>query len=144
MNSSKNYFEFYNEQHGFRADFSFLSNLSDVNSKLTFYIMKRNQASMLVRFCNFLVDSFAIAILVFIVVSILVRNSSVIQEYNATTKRTLGFLIYFLYYFLCEISFSSTPGKYITKTKIADNVTFNKPTVLDFSISQACLSFNSF
>lgn len=100
--------------------------------------MKNNQVSMLVRFCNFLIDSFIIAIIIFIVVSVISRYSSAIQEYNAVFNRILGFLIYFLYYFLCEIAISSTLGKLITKTKIADKITFIKPSALKVFIRTLC------
>jgi uncharacterized RDD family membrane protein YckC len=100
--------------------------------------MKNNQVSVLVRFCNFLIDSFIIAIIVFLVVSIIARFTSAINEYNVVYNRVLGFLIYFSYYFLCEISFSSTPGKLITKTKIADKITFNNPSVLKVFIRTLC------
>jgi uncharacterized RDD family membrane protein YckC len=100
--------------------------------------MVRNQVSMLARLCNFLIDSFIIAIIVFVVVLIIARFSYSINENDVVYNRVLGFLIYVSYYFLCEISFSSTPAKLITKTKIADNLTFNKPSVLKVFVRTLC------
>lgn len=100
--------------------------------------MKNTQVSMLARFCNLLIDSFIIAIFIFAIVSIIDRYSSMIQEYNAVYNRVLGFLIYFLYYFLFEISFSLTPGKLITKTKIVDNLIFTRPSFLKVFIRTLC------
>jgi uncharacterized RDD family membrane protein YckC len=93
---------------------------------------------MLIRFCNFLIDSFIIVIIDFLVVSIIDRFSSAIHEHDVVYNRALGFLIYFSYYFLCEISFSSTPGKFVTKTKIVDKITFDKPSTLKILIRTFC------
>lgn len=84
---------------------------------------------MLVRFFNFLIDSSFIAIFAIIIVSLTVKYSSVNYDFSEINNRILAFIIYFLYYFLCEILFSSTLGKMITKTRVVDNITVLKPSL---------------
>jgi uncharacterized RDD family membrane protein YckC len=100
--------------------------------------MERSQTSMLVRLCNFLIDSFFIGIIAFIVLTISFRYSSSSPGFSVSRNRILGFVLYFLYYFLCEVTFGSTIGKLFTKTKIADNDTFEKPAAGKVFIRTLC------
>ena len=100
--------------------------------------MRNTQANMLTRFLNFLIDSIVFAIIAIIIVSILVRYLPAFKVYNQLNNRIIAFVLYFLYYFLFEIAFSSTPGKFITKTKVADNLTFSRPSILKIFIRTLC------
>ena len=100
--------------------------------------MRNTQANMLTRFLDFLIDSIVFTILAIIIVSILVRYHPAFKVYSPQNNRILAFILYFLYYFLFEIIFSSTPGKFITKTKVADNLTFSRPSILKIFIRTLC------
>lgn len=100
--------------------------------------MRNTQANMLTRFLNFLIDSIVFAIFAIIIVSILVRYLPAFKVYSQLNNRIIAFVLYFLYYFLFEIAFSSTPGKFITKTKVADNLTFSRPSILKIFIRTLC------
>jgi len=93
---------------------------------------------MLNRFINFIIDSTVFIIIAVIVVSILVRTHPSFQTYNPNNNRILAFILYFSYYFLFEVAFSSTPGKLITKTKVVDNLTFSRPSILKVFIRTLC------
>ena len=100
--------------------------------------MEKNQTKMLTRFYNFIIDSIFYSILAVIIVSILVRYHPSFQVYSPRNNRILAFVLYFLYYFLFEITLSSTPGKLITKTKVADNLTFSRPSIMKVFIRTLC------
>jgi uncharacterized RDD family membrane protein YckC len=100
--------------------------------------MAKKNTTMLVRFLNFLIDSIVFTIIVFLIVSILVRYHPAFQVYSAKNNRILAFVLYFLYYFLFEITFSSTPGKLITKTKVADNLSLNRPSIFKVFVRTLC------
>jgi uncharacterized RDD family membrane protein YckC len=100
--------------------------------------MRTEQARLIVRFLNFLIDSVIFGILSFIVVSLLVRYHSALQVYNIGFLRFTAFLIYFLYYFICESVFSATPGKLITKSRLVENKTFLRPSILKIFVRTLC------
>jgi uncharacterized RDD family membrane protein YckC len=100
--------------------------------------MRKEQARLIVRFLNFLIDSIIFGILSYIVVSLLVRYHSALQVYNIGFLRFTAFLIYFLYYFICESVFSATPGKLITKSRLVENKTFLRPSVLKIFVRTLC------
>ncbi len=100
--------------------------------------MNKSQISLLVRFSNFLIDSCILVIFVFLIVTLVIRFSSVFMVYNPLINRFIGFLIYFFYYFLSEILFFSTPGKLITKTKIVDSLTHSKPSMQKVFVRTLC------
>lgn len=100
--------------------------------------MRNNQANMLTRFLNFLIDSIVFTIFTVIIVSFLVRYHPAFKVYSPQNNRILAFVLYFLYYFLFEFAFSSTPGKFITKTDVVDNLTFSRPSILKIFIRTLC------
>lgn len=100
--------------------------------------MGKNHIKMLTRFYNFMIDSVVFSIIAVLIASILVRYHPAFKVYSPQNNRILAFILYFLYYFLFEIAFSSTPGKFITKTKVADNLTFSRPSILKIFIRTIC------
>jgi uncharacterized RDD family membrane protein YckC len=100
--------------------------------------MRKEQARLIVRFLNFLIDSIIFGILSYIVVSLLVRYHSALQVYNIGLLRFTAFLIYFLYYFIFETVFSATPGKLITKSKLVEKNTFLKPSIPKVFVRTMC------
>ena len=100
--------------------------------------MRTKQARQIVRFLNFLIDSIIFAILSYIIVSLLVRYHTAFQVYNVRFLRFTAFLIYFLYYFLFETIFSATPGKLITKSRLVENNTFLRPSILKIFVRTIC------
>jgi uncharacterized RDD family membrane protein YckC len=100
--------------------------------------MAKNQIKKTTRFINFMVDSIVFSIIAFVIVSILVRYHPAFKIYNPWNNRFLAFVLYFLYYFLFETIFSSTPGKLITNTNIVDTITFKSPSVLKIFIRSLC------
>lgn len=100
--------------------------------------MRTKQARQIVRFLNFLIDSIIFAILSYFIVSLLVRYHTAFQVYNVHFLRFTAFLIYFLYYFLFETIFSATPGKLITKSRLVENNTFLKASILKIFVRTIC------
>jgi uncharacterized RDD family membrane protein YckC len=100
--------------------------------------MTKKNTTMLVRFLNFLIDSVVFMIIALLIVSILVRYHPAFQVYSTKNNRILAFVLYFLYYFLFEIAFSSTPGKLITRTKVADNLSLNRPSIFKIFVRTLC------
>jgi uncharacterized RDD family membrane protein YckC len=100
--------------------------------------MGQNRIKILTRFFNFIIDSILFTIIAIAIVSILVRYHPAFKVYNPQNNRILAFILYFLYYFLFEIAVLSTPGKIITKTKVSDNRTFTRPSILKIFIRTLC------
>jgi len=100
--------------------------------------MRTKQASLIVRFLNFLIDSILFALLSYLAVFLLARYNSAFKVYDIRFLRFAAFLIYFLYYFIFETLFSLTPGKLITKSKLVENNTFLKPSIIKIFIRTIC------
>lgn len=100
--------------------------------------MGKNHIGMLIRFYNFIIDTMVFSIIAVLIVSILIKYHPAFKVYSPQNNRILAFVLYFLYYFIFEIAFSSTPGKLITKTKVADNLSFSQPSILKIFIRTIC------
>ncbi len=97
-----------------------------------------NRIKKSTRFYNFLIDSIIFSVLALIIVPLIVRYVPGFKVYNPKNNRILAMSLYFLYYFLFEIVFSSTPGKLITKTRIVDKLTFSKSSIFKVFIRTLC------
>lgn len=100
--------------------------------------MRIEQAKLIVRFLNFLIDTVVFAILSYIIMSFLVRYHTAFQVYNIGFLRFAAFLIYFFYYFIFESVFSATPGKLLTKSKLVENNTFLRPSLIKIFVRTIC------
>ncbi len=109
------------------------------DNKLSFcFQMNKIQIKRSTRFYNFLIDSIIFIVLALIIVPLIVRYVPAFRVYNVQNNRILAFSIYFLYYFLFEVTLSSTPGKLLTKTRVVDKFTFSKSSVFKVFIRTLC------
>ncbi len=92
--------------------------------------MKRDEIKTSTRFINFLIDMLAISIIAIIVIIILKNYLPSFKEYSVQNNRLITFILYFLYYFIFELLASTTIGKLITKTKVVDIKSLNRPSVI--------------
>ena len=92
--------------------------------------MKRDSIKTSTRFINFLIDMLAISIIAIIVIIILKNYLPSFKGYSVQNNRLITFILYFLYYFIFELLASTTIGKLITKTKVVDIKSLNKPSVI--------------
>ncbi|MGA2406061.1 MAG: RDD family protein [Bacteroidales bacterium] len=92
--------------------------------------MKRDEIKTSTRFINFLIDMLAISIIAIIVIIILKNYLPAFKEYSVQNNRLITFILYFSYYFIFELLASTTIGKLITKTKVVDIKSLNRPSVI--------------
>jgi uncharacterized RDD family membrane protein YckC len=92
--------------------------------------MKKNEIKISTRFINFLIDMLAFTIIAIIVILILKNYLPSFKVYSPQNNRLITFILYFSYYFIFELLTSTTIGKLITKTKVVDNNSLNRPSLL--------------
>jgi uncharacterized RDD family membrane protein YckC len=92
--------------------------------------MKKGEIKVSTRFINFLIDMFAFTIIAIIVILILKNYLPSFKEYSVQNNRLITFILYFSYYFIFELLTSTTIGKLITKTKVVDIKSLNRPSVI--------------
>jgi len=90
------------------------------------------------RLINFIVDTLAFTIIAIITIIILKNSNQNFKYYNVNYNRLLAFTIYFSYYFIFELVFSSTIGKLVTSTKVVDSSTLLRPSVVKLIIRTLC------
>jgi uncharacterized RDD family membrane protein YckC len=100
--------------------------------------MRKYDVKIIIRFCNFLLDMFAISFLTIITILILKGFLQSFQDYSLRNNRIITFILYFLYYFIFESSLSTTLGKLITKTKVVDQISLSKPSLLKIILRTLC------
>lgn len=82
--------------------------------------MNSDQVTRSVRFINFLLDLIVFALLTSTLIFIINSQTNFFNAENKLTGRFFSLLIYIGYYFVLELIFKSTPGKFITKTKVVN------------------------
>ena len=100
--------------------------------------MKRDEIKISTRFINFLIDMLAISIIAIIVIIILKNYLPSFREYSVQNNRLITFILYFLYYFIFELLASTTIGKLITKTKIVDIKSLDRPAAIKILVRTIC------
>lgn len=100
--------------------------------------MRKNDVTIITRFCNFLIDILTIAFLTITTILILKEFLPSFQEYSVRNNRIITFILYFSYYFIFESSLSTTFGKLITKTKVVDQISISQPSRLKIIIRTLC------
>lgn len=100
--------------------------------------MSKNEVKITTRFLNFIVDTLAFTFLAVITILILKKYLPSFQEYSVNNNRLIAFILYFFYYFIFELTLSSTLGKLITKTKVVDRISLSRPSALKILIRTFC------
>ena len=100
--------------------------------------MRKDEVKITTRFINFLLDTFAFALIAIITILIFKKYLPSFQYYNETNNRILAFVLYFIYYFIFELTLSSTPGKLVTRTKVIDKGSLSRPSVVKILIRTFC------
>lgn len=100
--------------------------------------MRKDEVKIITRFLNFLLDTLAFTSITIITILILKKYHPAFQEYSVQNNRIIAFVLYFSYYFIFELSMSSTLGKLITKTKVVDQISLSRPSVLKILIRTFC------
>jgi len=100
--------------------------------------MRKNEVNITTRLINFLLDTFAFTLIAIITILILKRYLPSFQYYNEANIRILAFVLYFIYYFVFELTLSSTPGKLVTGTKVIANGSLSRPSVVKILIRTFC------
>lgn len=73
-----------------------------------------------VRFVNFLLDLVIFAVIASTIIYIVKTQTNLLDESNKLTDRIFSISLYIIYYLFFELIFKSTPGKFITKTKVVN------------------------
>jgi uncharacterized RDD family membrane protein YckC len=100
--------------------------------------IKNEEVHITHRFMNFCLDTIVFTFIVILAILFLKRYLPAFQYYNLRNNRILAFLIYFFYYFIFELTISSTPGKLITKTKVADMNSLSSPSAFKILVRTIC------
>jgi uncharacterized RDD family membrane protein YckC len=100
--------------------------------------MKKAEVKIVTRFINFLIDMLAFTLIAIITLLILKNYLPSFKAYSPKNSRLITFILYFSYYFIFELLASTTMGKLITKTKVVDNKSLNKPSLLKIIIRTIC------
>ncbi len=74
-----------------------------------------------IRFVNFITDLLIFAIISSAILVTLKSNFSSLSTDNKYIDRIISLLLYSAYYLVCEGIFRTTPGKFLTKTKVVTN-----------------------
>jgi uncharacterized RDD family membrane protein YckC len=100
--------------------------------------MRKDEVKITTRFINFLLDTLAFTLIAIITILILKKYLPSFQFYSAENNRIIAFILYFFYYFIFELTLSSTLGKLITRTKVVDQISLSRPSVLKILIRTFC------
>lgn len=97
------------------------------------------------RLGNYLIDHFCIISIVVLHAFILDGVFHVIPEDGSDLLAIYFFVLYFGYFFLFEFFLGKTPGKYLTKTVVANNIGM-KPTAKQLVFRNLCrlIPFDNF
>lgn len=105
---------------------------------IIYLIMRKNEVKIITRFLNFMLDILAFTLIAIITILILKKYHPAFKEYSVQNNRIIAFILYFLYYFILELTMSTTIGKLITKTKVVDRISLSRPSALKILIRTFC------
>jgi len=94
-------------------------------------------ADKITRFGNYIIDKIGLISIIILHAFILDSWLHVIPAEGSPFLGLYFFILYFAYHFLFEYFFSKTPGKFFTKTKVAD-LTGAKPKTKTLIIRNLC------